>query len=344
MSSNEAKTPKVVEESSVSAPISTSIEEAKAKAETVVDKKAETKAESYLIFGGKTGWIGNKVAKLLQNQGKTVFLAESRIENRSAVAKELDALKPTFVINAAALTGRPNIDWCESHKPEVIQVNVIGAVTLVDECAKRGIHVTYFGTGCVYNYDAKHTAENGVGFKETEAPNFFGSFYSKTKVIVEELLKPYDNVLTLRVRTAISDDLSTKSLIYKLSKYTKVSSNPNSVTILADMLPIAITMMQRRFTGIYNFTNPGVITNNQILGHYIKYIDPEFKFTNWSMEEQTKALPATRCNNYLDTTKLETDLSAIGITVPHISVAIVGVFKRIRADLVKRALRSLQSE
>jgi len=25
-------------------------------------------------------------------------------------------VKPTHVLNAAGLTGRPNVDWCETHK------------------------------------------------------------------------------------------------------------------------------------------------------------------------------------------------------------------------------------
>ena len=25
-------------------------------------------------------------------------------------------MKPTHVLNAAGVTGRPNVDWCESHK------------------------------------------------------------------------------------------------------------------------------------------------------------------------------------------------------------------------------------
>ena len=29
-------------------------------------------------------------------------------------------MKPTHVLNAAGVTGRPNVDWCESHKVGVI--------------------------------------------------------------------------------------------------------------------------------------------------------------------------------------------------------------------------------
>lgn len=47
-------------------------------------------------------------------------------------------------------TGKPNVDWCEDHKEEVIRVNVIGTLNLFDLCSRMNIHLTYFGTGCLY--------------------------------------------------------------------------------------------------------------------------------------------------------------------------------------------------
>jgi hypothetical protein len=81
------------------------------------------------------------------------------------------------------------------------------------------------GTGCIYKYDDAHALGSGKGFTEKDAPNFAGSFYSRTKGHVQsvrlehracrpvrsrslaQLLEFYSNVLTLRVRMPISDDL-----------------------------------------------------------------------------------------------------------------------------------------
>ena len=30
--------------------------------------------------------------------------------------RNLPQVKPTHILNAAGLTGRPNVDWCEDHK------------------------------------------------------------------------------------------------------------------------------------------------------------------------------------------------------------------------------------
>jgi len=37
------------------------------------------------------------------------------------------------------------------------------------------------------------------------------------------------------------------------------------------------------FTGIYNFTNPGAITHNQILALYKKHVDPSYTWENFTV-------------------------------------------------------------
>jgi 3,5-epimerase/4-reductase len=69
----------------------------------------------YLVFG-KTGWIGGMLIELLEKQGKKYHLAESRTYDRESVLAEIQRYKPTHILNAAGVTGRPNVDWCEDHK------------------------------------------------------------------------------------------------------------------------------------------------------------------------------------------------------------------------------------
>lgn len=116
-----------------------------------------------------------------------MYNAESRMENRGDVEAELDKIKPSHVLNAAGITGRPNIDWCEDHKPETIRVNVIGTLNLADLCYLKGIHCTIYATGCIFKYDDAHPLGSGIGFTEEDAPNFAGSFYSQTKGYMEPM-------------------------------------------------------------------------------------------------------------------------------------------------------------
>lgn len=123
---------------------------------------------------------------------------------------------------------------------------------------------------------------------------------------VEELLREYPNVCTLRVRMPISSDLSNpRNFITKISRYNKVVNIPNSMTVLDELLPISIEMAKRNCKGIWNFTNPGVVSHNEILEMYKKYIDPKFKWENFGLEEQAKVIVAPRSNNELDASKLK---------------------------------------
>ena len=134
----------------------------------------------WLIYGG-TGWIGGMLTKLLSIDTCTeVHISKSRLEHPSDVCSELDTIKPDRVINAAGLTGTPNIDWLEDHKIEGLRVNVVGTLFLLDACFTRGIHVTQLATGCIYEYDETHVP-HGMPFNETDAPNYEKSYYSKTK-------------------------------------------------------------------------------------------------------------------------------------------------------------------
>ena len=53
-----------------------------------------------------------------------------------------------------------------------------------------------------------------------------------------------------------------------------------------------------------NYTNPGAVSHNEILQMYKDYIDPEFKWSNFSVEEQAKVIVAARSNNLLDTKRV----------------------------------------
>lgn len=263
-----------------------------------------------------------------------VFRSNVRIENRAEVEKELDEIKPTHVLNAAGITGRPNIDWCEDHKPETIRTNVIGTLNIADLTWTKGIHCTVYATGCIFKYDDAHALGSGIGFTEEDTPNFDGSFYSETKGYMEPMLRCYPNTMILRVRMPVSDDLIHRNFVTKIVKYEKVVNIPNSMTILHEMLPASLAMAKKGLTGVYNFTNPGVISHNEVLDLYTKYIDPTYTYTNFTVEQQAEVIKAPRSNNELDTTKLMRDMPE-GIVINDIKTSFELCFQRMKVNLTE---------
>lgn len=137
----------------------------------------------FLIYG-RTGWIGGLLGQLCEDRGIAFGYGKGRLEDRSSILEDIRKVRPTHVFNAAGVTGRPNVDWCESHKVETIRTNVVGTLTLADVCKEQGLLMMNFATGCIFEYDNEHPQGSGLGFKEKDKPNFTGSFYSKTKAMV----------------------------------------------------------------------------------------------------------------------------------------------------------------
>ncbi len=279
-------------------------------------------SQTILVFGGRTGWIGKKIVALLHEMGHNPVCAQSRLENRQDIVEEIKSISPSFIINAAGITGRPNVDWCETHKQETIRVNVIGTLNLADIAHEFGLHLTNISTGCIYEYDAQHPIRSGIGFTEEERPNFDGSFYSRTKIMLEDLILEYPNVLNLRVKRPISTELD-KGFVGRIIRYEKVVNTPNSFCILDDLLPIAIDMTLRGIKGNYNFANPGTMSHNEILDLYKQYLNPEHTYKNFSIEEHDKILKARRANAELSVNKL----LKLYPNIPHIRDSLAKLFQ-----------------
>lgn len=133
----------------------------------------------------------------------------------------------------------------------------------------------------------------------------------------------------------VSDDLHSRNFVTKIAKYDKVVDIPNSNTLLHDLLPASILMAEHNEKGIYNFTNPGSISHNEVLQLFKDYVRPNFKWSNFTLEEQSKVIKAGRSNCKLDTTKLENKLKEYGYTVPEVHEAYKQCFKRMSAAGIK---------
>jgi 3,5-epimerase/4-reductase len=52
------------------------------------------------------------------------------------------------------------------------------------------------------------------------------------------------------------------------------------MTVLPELLPYVLDMMEKGITGTMNLTNPGLISHNEILEMYKEIIDPNFTWKN----------------------------------------------------------------
>jgi len=261
-----------------------------------------------LLYGN--GWIGSQFIKLLDQEHINYVIGKNRVDD--GVIHEIKEVNPTHVISFIGRThGKigdqvySTIDYLEQEGKLVdnIRDNLYSPLILAEICRAHDIHYTYLGTGCIFKYE-DHFGKEIHGFTSSSLPNFFGSSYSIVKGFTDRLMHLYP-VLNLRIRMPITDEKNPRNFITKITKYEKICSIPNSMSVLPELLPLVIDMMKKQITGTINFTNPGLISHNEILEMYKEIVDPSFTWTNFSQEEQRKILASDRSNNYLDTTPLE---------------------------------------
>jgi 3,5-epimerase/4-reductase len=257
----------------------------------------------WLIYGTR-GWIGGMVKTLLQDQGETVVDAQSRVDEEDAVEKEIVATLPDRILCFIGRTHGPGystIDYLEQKDKlvENVRDNLYSPLILTLLGQRYGIHVTYLGTGCIFTYQ-----DDATLFDENDRPNFFGSSYSTVKGFTDRLMHFFP-VLNLRIRMPIVGFHHPRNFITKITTYEKICSIPNSMTVLEDMIPLLVELARRKTTGTINLTNPGTIEHNEILQMYQEFVDPNFTWSNFTEEEQSKILLAGRSNNELNTTLLQ---------------------------------------
>lgn len=234
------------------------------------------------------------------------------VADRGAVAAPLDAERPEVVINCAGKAGRPNVDWCEEHQAETLRANVTGALVVLEECLARGLYLVHLSSGCLYQGD------NGSrGYSESDPPNFFGSFYARTKALSDRALAEFP-VLTLRPRMPFDGTTSERNLLMKLRRYPRVLTEPNSLTCLPDLLRVAGELIARRGTGVYNVVNEGSISPYEVMARYRELVDPGHRFAPLAAADLGEVARAGRSSCVLSTERLR----ALGLGLPPVRQAI----------------------
>ena len=273
-----------------------------------------------LIFGSK-GWIGNQFVDYLKLNDTNIDFLETdvRADNEEEVEKVILNYNPTNIISFIGRTygnGINSIDYLEQKGMLKYNVrdNLFAPMVLASVSNKYNIHYIYLGTGCIFNQNNPLDKS----YKEEDKADFFGSSYSTVKGFTDRLMRMYPNTLNLRIRMPIVDYKHPRNFITKITEYYKITSMPNSMTILKDFYPIMVDLIKRKEVGTLNLVNPNVITHNEILEMYKEIVDPTFKWENFTIEEQNQVLKSERSNNQMDTAKL----ISLYPTVPDIKTGV----------------------
>jgi UDP-glucose 4,6-dehydratase len=235
----------------------------------------------------------------------------------------IQEIKPTFLVNAAGYTGKPNVDACEIYKADCLLGNAVLPGVIREACEATELAWGQVSSGCIYTGKNK----DGSGFRESDSPNFCfrtnnSSFYSGCKAIGEEVLEGCENVYQWRLRIPFNHIDGERNYLSKLVKYDRLLDVENSISHLDEFAACCIDGWLKRIPfGVYNVTNTGAVTTRQVV-ELIKRelsIDKEFQFFKNETEFMQLAAKTPRSNCVMDNSKLR----ATGIEISPVEDAIV---------------------
>jgi dTDP-4-dehydrorhamnose reductase len=148
-----------------------------------------------VLLCGSNGLLGQRLSLLLSSNTAYEVLNTSRtrsfvfddhlfdytqldITQKGDVKSLVSSFQPSVIINAAAAA---NVDWCETHREEAWNINVVGVENLVEAARRVGARLIHVSTD--YVFDGKSGP-----YDETSQPNPV-NYYGKAKLAAENVIR-----------------------------------------------------------------------------------------------------------------------------------------------------------
>ncbi len=283
----------------------------------------------YLLGG--SGYVGRAYQEILEQKNvafRSLSRAELNYADPATLLAALRADKPTFLINAAGYTGKPNVDACELHKADCLDGNAVLPGRIAEACAAAGVPWGHVSSGCIYT----GSRADGSGFTEEDAPNFTFrqdncSFYSGTKALGEEVLADAPEVYVWRLRIPFDHRENPRNYLTKLMRYQRLLEATNSISQLQEFASATLACWEKRVPfGKYNVTNPGQVTTRQVVDHILSsgVLKKEYAFFKDESEFMEIAAKTPRSNCVLSSSKL----ASVGIRMTEVHEAIARDLRR----------------
>lgn len=300
---------------------------------------------------GANGYVGRALGAALDLRGITytpLARADFDFLDFTRLVAFLRESRPTFLINAAGYTGRPNIEACEKAKHATLAGNALLPLTLRAACEVSGTPWAHVSTGCIYSGAklvlggrtevhknlldpaAQALLAEGAeiqGFVETDTPNFTFddppvSFYSGSKAVGELALAGAPQCYVARLRIPFDQHDNPRNYLSKLLAFPLAIESYNSISHLGQFAGGILDLWQNRAPfGTYNLTNPGFVTTSEVIELIKKHLAPSRDFQVGPLETKVP-----RANCVLDASKALT----AGVQLEPIHQALEGALRGFR--------------
>ncbi|MDD2702892.1 MAG: sugar nucleotide-binding protein [Candidatus Omnitrophica bacterium] len=247
-----------------------------------------------ILILGKGGFIAERLRGELDCD-----ISGTILHSFTEAEREVKKYNPNVIINCIGYTGAGNVDGCEKEKDLTLFANTYMPIILAEVALRNNMKLVHISSGCIYHYDYKRDRP----LTEARVPDFFGLYYSRTKIYSERALEALCgkyNILITRIRIPLDNRPHPKNILDKLISYKKVIDIPNSITYIPDFIGALKHLIRVDARGIYNVVNKGGLRYPQLLDVYKRRV-PEFTYSVLEL----KKLDMIRTNLILSTRKLE---------------------------------------
>ena len=220
-----------------------------------------------ILVTGANGQLGQELRDLalLNSTFEFVFFSKEdlSIQHVEELRNCFKKIQPQFCINCAAYT---NVDKAEQKKEIAFEINAIAVGLLATVCKEFSTKLIHISTDYVFDGTAS------IPYKEDTAPNP-QSIYGDSKLEGEKLALKI-NTSTIIIRTSwvysVYGKNFVKTMLRLMREKTEIAvvndqvGSPTCATDLAELLLQIIASIhlypEKKFSGIYNFSNNGVVS------------------------------------------------------------------------------------
>ena len=215
------------------------------------------KGLTVVIFGGKTGLLGQSLTRAFEKAGaRPVPLAseDCDILDPMAVEKLLEREKPDLVVNAAAYT---QVDLAEDEQEKAFALNATAPPLLAAQAARYAVPFVHYSTDFVFKGNQKRP------YTEEDPVSSFSTYGISKSDGERGLLKlGYAKILIIRISWLFGPGRANfvrKILDLADTKDTLnvVNDQIGSPSYAPDVAANTLLLLERDATGIYHLANSG---------------------------------------------------------------------------------------
>lgn len=229
-----------------------------------------------ILITGSNGLLGQKLVKLITDQGSHELIATARGKNRlpsdsGYVFEPLDITndqevmdvvgkhQPDIIINTAAMT---NVDQCETEQEDCWKLNVTAVEHLIKASEKNDAFLLQLSTDFIFD------GEDGPYREEADANPI--SYYGESKLAAEKLIvesKIDWSIARTVLVYGIAHDMSRSNIILWVKKSLEegkdiqvVDDQWRTPTLAEDLAKGCLLIAEKKAKGIFNISGDDLLT------------------------------------------------------------------------------------